>query len=287
MILTVSAYGNKFLYKLMTTQSDPTKSAAADGFRSQVMVYDGRQSFFADLARNQAQVYDGFDGADLTAMPLFSGRVGDIPVFKSFRPVAPSQCEGEIFDPGDTVDNSQRLYYSPNTDLSVEVVDAMPRIVEIVRPRMTINAFESKTEVTEFTRFKNVWLPSRLVKDKTTFYGPTVVGPMYVETCQLIDAKENHLDDSAFKIETYLKPGAFVQDLRKQVSAGGQPESFVDRGNTKFDVAERDAMLDQKDNALMLAQGKGPRRNSTGIFALLTLACGAGGVYLWRRAKSA
>jgi len=88
MTVTLSEHGGTFLCQRMTNQPDPAAALTGDKKWSDVVLFDGKQSFHHIFAPPPARgsvlennfLWDGFDGAELSAMPVFCSRVAAFPL---------------------------------------------------------------------------------------------------------------------------------------------------------------------------------------------------------------
>lgn len=213
MTVTLSEHGDTFLCQRMANQPDVNTAALGDNAASQIMLFDGKQSFLhiigtPPLPKNtiwqNTTVWNGFDGRDLSAMPVFCSRTSVLTLIKSLTPVGDGVYQGNVLDPGDAIYHDLN-YYDPNALVHVTYAEGKPRITQIIR-RDPDGTVREHMEVTDWTLFQGVWIPAKASYTLTSYLGPGKRVPGRVIEWSLLDTKPT-ADAHMFDRSTYIHTG--------------------------------------------------------------------------------
>ena len=258
MTVTLSEHGGNFLCQRMTNQPDPNTAAKGDMSWSDIVLFDGRQSFHHifeprptdDSVLENNFLWDGFDGAELSAMPVFCSRTAVFPLIRSLIPVGDGVYQGDVLDPGNSGDHGISLY-DPKTLVHVAYAAGKPRITQIVRqdPDGTVSRH---MEITDWALFQGVWIPAKASYTFTSFTTEGKRVPSHVVAWSLLDAKAT-ADARPFDRSTYLHAGDRVVFMSKPTVVGQFDLTFNPVGGS-LDQQRQAAQEAQRQLAARLPQ---------------------------------
>ena len=214
MIVTLSEHGGKFLYLLMVNPHDADALKTNELF-AQAVLFDGKQSLWHPLNKDEAThknmascVWQGLDTGDMNSMPVFCADTAAFPLIVGLTSIGDGVYQGNVLDPGNSVDKSCNLY-DPTTQVSLSYVQGKPRITQIVRrdPNGTVSR---KMEVTDWFLFKGIWIPAKAKLTHTMFNPAGKRVPSHMLEWALIDAKAT-AEASRFETKSYLQKGDMVE----------------------------------------------------------------------------
>ncbi len=256
MTLTLSEHGGAFLCERMTNQPDPSTAAEGDNAWSAVVLFDGKQSLhhvFApppmskNVIQQDTEVWEGFDGRDLTAMPVFCSRTSAFPLIRSLTPIGAGVYQGDVLDPGNSVDHDLNLY-DPKTLVHAAYASGKPRITQIVR-RDPDGTVSRHMDVTDWAFFHGVWIPAKASYTFTSFNAEGRRVPDHVTDWSLLDAVGT-ADAHRFDRSAYIHKG----DTVTMEGAAGASQLTYNPAGGSLDKQRQAAQEAQRQLAVKSAQ---------------------------------
>ena len=251
MTLTLSQRGGAFLCQLMTNQPDPSTAREGDKAQSQVVLYDGKQSFVhvfgnpsssSTIISQNTRVYEGLDGIDLSAMPVFSSNTSGLTLIKSLNPIGDGIYEGVVLDPGNAVGHALN-FYDPTTLVHIAYAQGKPRVTQIIR-RDSDGTVSRQMDVTEWALFRGVWIPAKASYAFTSFSAPGKRNPSHTIEWSLLDATAT-ADARQFDFSTYLHAGDAVVTSGNSTEGSSQVNLTYKPTGGSLDHLRQDALAAQ------------------------------------------